>query len=245
MAIKTPLKVAVCEDLQSDAELLKTLVKQSGIDVCCAAFESAEDLLNSFAGGRYDLIFMDIYMRGMNGVEAVKAIREVDENVTIAFATSSLDHTLESYRLKALRYLEKPLLAADVKETLEFALLRRDTRPCVSLLIGGKHLDIPIDDIIFFEHRNHAVEVHTEAGVLKTSQSVRLDDIETRLPSPPFYRCLKSFLVNLSYVRKIDEELRTFVMKNGEQAYIRQNLMKKMKNAYEDYLYAAARVKTQ
>jgi DNA-binding LytR/AlgR family response regulator len=57
--------------------------------------------------------------------------------------------------------------------------------------------------------------------VFTTSQSARLDDIETRLPSPPFLRCHRSYLVNLDYARSAEKNIRAFIMKNGDRADIR------------------------
>jgi CheY-like chemotaxis protein len=96
------LRIAVCEDDPDDAAFLDDLIEKSGILSECHAFAGGEELLASFGAGRYDLIFMDIYMEGMQGIETVEAIRQTDRNVVIAFITSSLDHALEGFRLNAL-----------------------------------------------------------------------------------------------------------------------------------------------
>lgn len=197
--MENPLKIAICEDTDADARRLQLYAEQSGLPLLCERFESDEAFLHSFHAGRYDLVFMDIYMNNaVQGIKAAEAIRETDELVMLAFTTSSLDHTLESYRLKALMYLEKPVKAEDVKETLELALMKRKSLSLLTLTAaGGQRKDIPLDSILYFEQKNHVVEVHTASGVFVTSQSARMDEIEERLPRPPFLRCHRSFMVNL------------------------------------------------
>lgn len=191
------LQIALCEDSDADASLLQGYVEQGGIPLRCERFKSGEALLRSFHPERYDLVFMDICMKGMRGIEIVEEIRKTDENVVIAFTTSSPDYTRESYRLGALKYLDKPVKAKDVKEALELALLKRRSRAYVKLLISGKHRDIPLDSIHYFEQCDHIVKIHMSGGFLQTSQTVRMNSIEIELPSPPFYRCHHSFIVNL------------------------------------------------
>jgi len=103
--MESDLQIAMCEDSDDDVRLLQGYVAESGIPVHCERFENGAALLNHFCAGRYDLIFMDIYMQGMDGIEVVEAIRKKDRNVVIAFITISPDYMRESYRLKAPVYL--------------------------------------------------------------------------------------------------------------------------------------------
>lgn len=236
-----PLKVAVCEDQATDTCLLMGCIEQSGIDAQCDAFSSGEEFLESFAAGRYDIIFMDIYMNGIHGVQVVERIRKIDSNVVIAFVTTSAEHALEGYRLGVLKYLEKPVCAEGVEDAMRLAMMNRAAKETISLLVGGKHVDIPLDDILYFENQNHVVLVHTTSATLKTSQTVRLDHIAEKLLAHPFIRSHKSYLVNLRHVSKIDQTFGDFVMQNGDRACIRTRDRKKIQDAYEEYLFAAAR----
>jgi len=188
--------------------------------------------LQAFAAGKYDLIFIDIYMSGISGVNVAERIRDADKNVTLAFTTSSLNHTLESYRLGALKYLEKPVKKQDVLEVLELSAMKKKSRACVTLLVSGKYKDIPMDEIIYFEHRNHAVIIHTISGELRTSQSVKLDTVDAKIPSPPFLRCHYSFIINLNYVQSRDKEYPDFIMANGVRVPIARSLQKRCRESF-------------
>lgn len=237
----TPLTIAVYEDSQRDAELLIRHISASGISAAYETFSSGEALFASFSASRYDLIFLDIYMGDIQqGIDIAAKIREVDPLVTLAFTTTSKEHALESYRLKAFAYLEKPVQADDVREVLEQALHKRRCAPSVTLLIGGAHREIPLERILYFEHRNQAVLVNTLTKTLRTSQSVKLTDIEPLLPDT-FLRCHHSYIANLRYVKGVDRELRLFFMQNGDTVYIRRQDMKKAARAYENYLFGRTR----
>lgn len=237
-----PLHIAVCEDNATDAARLLDCIGQSGgAWNKPAVFRSGEALLRAFAPGRYDLIFLDIYMEGMRGIDAAAKIREADPTVTLAFTTTSTEHTLESYRLKALGYLEKPVSARDVRELLTLAENRRESAPAITLLIEGEYRRLLLDGILYFELKNHAVTVNTLTGALRASQTVKLSQIEKVLPPDAFLRCHHSYIANLRYVCEVDRALKTFAMQNGDRVYIRHASLGKAVKAYEDYLFRAVR----
>lgn len=239
--METPLRIAVCEDMPKDADLLLRCISESGIPAECNAFSTGEELAKAFLPGQYDLIFLDIYMDEVQqGITAATKIRETDTTVTLAFTTTSKEHALESYRLKACAYLEKPVRLADVREVLEQAKNKRENAPAIRLLIEGTYREIPLDSILYFEQKNHAVSVNTLTETLRTSQTVKLGDIEPQLPEN-FFRCHHSYIVNLRYVRELDQELRIFKMQNGDTVYIRRPSLGKAVKAYQSLLFSAAR----
>ncbi len=239
--METPLNIAVYEDNPEDAQRLLRCITDSGIPAECEIFSTGEALLADFSAGRYDLVFLDIYLGEVQqGVDIAAKIRETDTAVTLAFTTTSTEHTLESYRLKAYAYLEKPVRPTDVREVLEQAQSKRKNAPSVKLLIEGTYKVIPLDSILYFEQKNHAVLVNTLMGVLRTSQTVKLSDIEAQLPEG-FLRCHHSYIANLRYVKELDQELKIFVMQNGDTVYIRRPSLGRAVKAYESRLFAAAR----
>ncbi|MEG1269653.1 MAG: response regulator, partial [Oscillospiraceae bacterium] len=104
-------------------------IEKSGIPASCTTFESGEAFLQDYRAEKYDLIFMDIYMARITEIETVTAIREIDGAVPIAFVTTSTDHTLKSYRLEALKYIEKPVKKKAVQELLSLAQLKKENTP--------------------------------------------------------------------------------------------------------------------
>lgn len=228
------LRIAICEDFPADALVLKEHISKSGLPTQCMHFSNGEDLLHCLTPGKYDLFFLDIYMNGITGIQAAEKIREIDETAILVFITSSLDHTLESYRLGALMYLEKPVKAAGVKEAIELALMKKKHRATITLwLAGGKNQAVPLDEIRYFEQKGHIIQVYTTSqGILHTTQSVKMNDIEKQLPSPQFLRCHRSYLVNLEYVQRVDKQLHAFRMNNGDQVDIRRGHLAQCTEAF-------------
>lgn len=234
------LKAAICEDNPKDMEDLFSCIAGCNIATDCDRFYSGEDFLKEFTLGKYDIVFLDIYMGGMPGVDVALEIRKIDRAVTLVFTTTSTEHTLESYRMKAVAYLEKPITKVDIEEALSLALTKRNTRSYITLLIDGVNKRIMTEGILYFEHQNHAVTIYTQGENLRTSQSVKLDQIESMLPDY-YFRCHHSYIVNLSYIREVDKDLAVFVMQDNSRVHIRRKDLKKAIRAYEDFLFASTR----
>ena len=229
------LQVAICEDNQKDLAALRDMIEKTDISAACFCFDSGEAFLESFCALKYDLIFMDIYMKGARGLETVAAIRSLDETAVIAFVTSSPDHTRESYKLGALKYLDKPVTEKEVLNAMELALAQRNSRQTVTLAAaGGASVNILLDTVVYFEQQQHVIEIHTVSGVIKTSQGIKMNELEKRLPSPPFLRCHRSYLVNLDYIQRADREANCFYMKSGDRVDIRRGGFTLYKEAWHN-----------
>ena len=132
-----PLRVAVCEDQTAERELLEDMLDRCAVGTAVTPFPSGEALLAAYHSGDFDLLLMDIYMGGISGIETVERVRQADETVPVAFLTSSPDHAMESYRLSALMYLEKPVRQEKLEEMLELARLKRDNIPALTIFRSG------------------------------------------------------------------------------------------------------------
>lgn len=234
------LKIGICEDVFEDAKRLKGLINQYNQPVEIRIYPNGEALLNAFRPNEYDLIFLDIYMTGALGIDIAKDIRKRDQEVLIAFTTSSTDHTLESYRLDAVKYIEKPVTIEPVIAVLDLAYMKKQAKAHITLTINRVKKEIPLDQILYFEQQNHRIQLQTPSEKITISSSHRLNAIDSFLPES-FIRCHHSFIANLQYVKRIDTDLRTFTMTNGDSVYIRRQDLKKARDAFEDYLYAKVR----
>lgn len=234
------LQIAICEDDEIEQKLLLSILKKSGIELHYQIFPSGESFLNVFREGLFDLIFMDIYMGGMSGVETVSAVREKDTDVFIAFTTSSQDYALEGYRLNVSRYIEKPVREKDVIEALQLAMMRKGTVKHITVRVDGKDQQIQQSHIVYAEQHAHKLLFHlTDGSSLEASG--RLDFLMEDLEMPPFYRCHKSYLVNLSHVRNIDRELCVFGTVQGDNVHIRRDSIREAEQAFTDYMFAETR----
>lgn len=235
------LRIAVCEDSESEQKHLLALIEETGIPALCTTFSCGEDFLSSFAPGKYDLIVMDIYMSGMSGVETVTELRRTDAETTVAFATTSPDHALEGYRLGVLKYIEKPVDLKSVRELLELAEMKKTTRPGLHLKTEGKEQIVPFEQILYVEQKGHDLLLYLTNDTTIRVPGMRLEMILTQFDSEDFYHCHKSYLVNLAYISSFNHELMVFKMKNGQNVHIRRETLGEARKIYENYLFCRAR----
>jgi DNA-binding LytR/AlgR family response regulator len=233
--VDVPLRVLVCEDQHEDARLLLNLIAASPVATVATHYSNAEDCFRDFYPGAFHVGFFDILLGDSSGIETARAVRERDPAIVLAFTTSSDEYTRESYGLGALKYLLKPVQAADINETLELATYKRRAAESVALPQNGTQVEVALDDILYFEQRRHDITAHTISTPVKISRGLSLDDLVKMLPSPPFFRCHRSYIVNFRNVRSIGTD---FVMRDGSLAHIRQRDYPACSSAFQEWLLA-------
>jgi DNA-binding LytR/AlgR family response regulator len=235
-----PLYIAVCEDNIEEQNQLISIIEGSGFSTIITAFTKGEDLLDEYQTGKFDLILMDIFMSGISGIETITTIRKIDENVSVAFTTSSIDYALESYRLEALKYIEKPIREKAVVELLKMVKLKKENTPRLTIKISGKDVSVCFNQILYIEQKAHNIFIYFKGG--EQLQAVeKLENIANQFDEKNFFRCHKSYLVNLNYVKYLDNDLGVFSMKEGQNVHICRGSMSKAKKVLAEYLFNKTR----
>jgi len=232
------LRIAIAEDTKSDTDILVDMINRCQQQSSVSLYESGEQFLRSFEKGMFDLIFLDVFMYELNGIETAERIRDIDTAVVIVFTTTSDDFTRESYRLNAYKYLVKPLVVTDVQDALDLATMKRDKAQGATLAIVWENVPvvIPLVDILYIESSNRRSLVYTDDEVYSTSMTI--DALEKLLPQPRFLRSHRSYIVNLDRVDEVSDD---FIMDNGSIAYITVKNHRRIKQKYEDYVFSKVR----
>ena len=135
------MRLAVVDDNPRDREellcWLKTALNQRRKPVEYLAFADGTSFLDAAGRKPFDLVFLDIYMEGMDGVTVARALRGFDPDCVLVFTTTSTDHALDGYRVRALQYLVKPYQMAEVEEVLEEVLSHLPPEEAVIRLPGA------------------------------------------------------------------------------------------------------------
>ena len=176
------LNIAVCEDEAAETVLLCDILNHSDIQNTYTVFTDADSFLASYEYGKYDLLLMDIYMKdSMTGIEAVSIIRETDADIPVAFITTSTEHALESYRLSAIGYIEKPVSAAELSNILHLAMLKKSDAPSLYVKRNKSMERLALSDIMYIEQRARQIFIHLKENeeidaFLQRALAATLDD---------------------------------------------------------------------
>lgn len=236
------LSIAICDDLTEERIQLAKLVYQYGkqhkLHLHIRLFSSGEELLNLFSKpGQFQIIFLDIYMPGHSGIDTARRIRTFDFHVPILFATTSQDHGLDSFEVRASDYLVKPLQADDVAHALDWCLehLPEPLR-CLSILSEWEHREIPLFSILYIDVYGHQSCIHTEHEIVITRRG--LDDLANAIDSPDFLRCHRSVLVNMNHIQALEGN--DFRMSNNSLVPISSTNRTSIRSQFLDWTYRKA-----
>ena len=157
---------------------------------------------------------MDIEMGLMDGMDAAEQIRKVDEQVIIIFITNMAQYALRGYKVNALDYVLKPISYASFTETLKKAVrsLDRTKEKYLSISMRDGVRRIKTSDIEWIESMGHRLTFHTLNGIYETT-IFSMKEMEDKLESEGFTRCSSSCLVNLKWVKEVENST---VNVNGE-----------------------------
>lgn len=230
----------ICDDEQKDRELvggiLRQKMKKRGEHLELVYCDCGEDLIRRYEDGfaGCDLIFMDIFMEHLNGIEVMRRVRQYDRKAAVIFVTTSPDYAIESYGVRACGYLLKPVEPPKVEEVVNRFLAERYPRVKKSLLMinGSAGRRIPYDEILYIESSRMNLRIVCAGG---TEYSIRkkLDDVQAELPESRFLRCNQSFIVNMDRIKDADTE---FTMDNGDRIPIKVRDKKRIRDRYAAYL---------
>ena len=117
------ITIGICDDKQEERDCIKACLngfsKAEGINMAIYEYSSGEEMAMYLADIRFDLVFLDIYMGGMTGIDVAKQIRETSEACLIVFATSSPDFAIDAYSFRAFHYLLKPLQCEEIVKVIK------------------------------------------------------------------------------------------------------------------------------
>lgn len=213
------MNIAVCDDEDIFRKHFRELLLRESIardmDIQVWEYSSGEALLEACTetGFHADVIFLDIRMQGMDGVETARRLRRQGEKCLIVFLTSLSEYARKGYEVRAFRYLLKEEADRELGQVIKECVQELGEEGWFAFSQGHCHYSIPRADILYFESRKRLVYLYTADR--EYSFYEKLDAVEARLAGSGFLRCHRSFLVQERYVRSWKEN--TLWLEDGRE----------------------------
>ena len=185
----------------------------------------------------YQLILLDIEMRGIDGIETAKRLRKLLPDCYIIFITSHDEFALTGYEVAAFRYLVKPVQPEKLTEAI--SAVRAELSDHITLHVedGPVEALLRVKDIYYIEAQDKRVRVVLKDTAFSDRRGI--DEIERALAGEDFFRVHRSYLINFRYVARLDKN--EILLVSGEQIPLSRLRKKAFKNAFQTYVSRTAR----
>lgn len=202
------IKIAIVEDEAAVRDQLTDYVRrytrQYGTEFEVTCFTDGDEILENYRPA-FDIIFLDVEMKRLNGMETAQRIRELDDDVLLIFITNMAQYAIKGYSVGALDYVLKPVPYFAFSQQLQKveAQLRRRTRHYLAVPVEGGLRRLDTSRIYYIESEGHRVHFYTEEGDFAAPGALKA--LEEKLADRPFARCNSGYLVNLAQVQAVQQ----------------------------------------
>ena len=229
------LRIAIVEDEEQVALTIKSYLNEFfssiNIDFACMHFDSAIKFLDRYAFD-YDLVLMDINLPTLDGMSAVKELRQKDREVKIIFVTSLAQYVIKGYEVNAFDFILKPVnyysFAIKLKRFMETYETKENH---ILIKVKNELIKINISDIKYFEVINHKLIIHTINQNYEIYDN--LNKYLNMLANESFALCNRCYLVNLKYVNKVNKD---FVLVGNDNLIVSRRKYNDFLDALNKYL---------
>ncbi len=222
------LSIAVCDDEVIECcnmeKRIKRVMEEMKIPCIIRQFRSGGELLQTLES--FDIVFLDIIMQEMDGMKTAQLFRRKAFDKILIFVSSSREYVFEAYDVEAFQYLLKPVEDRKLKSVLQKAVQKTERRSQEFIIVSRerKKKKLFLDDIYYFEIQGRIVDAHGPEGIFTYYEQI--GELENKLRDKGFFRCHKSYLINLKYVDGYNRQ--EVILENGERIVI-------AKRRYEEF----------
>lgn len=233
------MNIAIIEDSGQELSLLErclqSYLSSRQVYRVIDTYTSGEAFLENWPSKSYDLVFLDILMEGISGIEVARKIRETDSECLLIFISSSKEYALQDFEVRAFDYLLKPLSEERFQKTMDLCQneLAKHIR-YIEVKESRTLVKIPLNEIIYTDYYNHYIQIHTAARLIRSYQQFDVFS-PLLLCYPQFLCCYRNCIVNMDHVDSVDKH--DFVMENGERVPITRGNRNSIYQQYADYQF--------
>lgn len=233
------MKIAIVDDMQIDQDILSNKIDSyftsNKITYHIYSYKNAETFLKAFKPVYFDIIFMDIYMNEINGIEAARQVYRLDKECKIIFLTTSKEFAVESYSVHATYYLVKPINDNGFVQAMEFCQLQpKYDVPFLKVTTARIKIEIKTNDILYIDIVNRVTRIHLINETINVSGSFK-DITYPLLKDSRFVNCIRGIVVNMEHIVKQVDSF--FILNNNEKIPINIRNKKNIEKIYRNYIF--------
>ena len=201
-------RIALVEDEKVNADRFISIAneysKTENVEFRIQWYTNALTFLEEY-NSQFDIVFMDIRMPVMDGMEAARELRRKDKTVMLVFLTALAQYAIQGYEVDAVDYILKPVSPTVLRMKLKRLLPRcRGKGKSIMLVNDGEKVFVRQDDLYYAEIFDHHIQYHTAGGILRDYGTLK--KLEQILPPDVFFRVNNQTIVNLCQVTRMDAE---------------------------------------
>lgn len=230
------MRIAICDDEQKSWEQLIAALNGWDPTRQPECFSDGASLLRAAQEKEnFDIVFLDIYMPGENGVDIAGELQRISPKTGIVFVTTSREHAVDAFSLHALHYLVKPVTTEGVVEAFRrLTQLKSRQRPTITLTAGHDSHTVYLDEIYYIQSINHATEVFLTKG-----RQIRvwtpLNELESRLGGY-FLKINRGTVVNMEQIEQMGID--SCMLRDGTRLDFTRRKRGAIRAAYDSYLFS-------
>lgn len=233
------MQIAIVDDLAPDRrwlrETLTDYLQQHGLSGVVTPFESGTQFVAALETMQFDIVFLDIYLGDMSGLEAAACLRRHDRDCKLVFTTTSEEFLRQGYGYNACHYLIKPIDESAFAQAMENCRLERQVAvPFWNVVSNGLALRLDTTQIQYIDFSRPNTCIHMTDRVVAISDGFA-KTIEPLLCDKRFLLCIKGVLVNMDYISGLDDNV--FLLKNGVRLQIALRNKKSIIDCYRSYVF--------
>ena len=236
------VNIAICDDNLDFAQEICNLIEYQATrhnPLQCHIFDNGDALVTAHKQTPFDIIFLDVVMPMLDGIETARMIRKNDKHVKIVFLTSAPEFAVDSYTVKASNYLLKPVNSNALYHCL-LELLEEIAQASHMITIKGLYSvhKIPLDHIEYVEAQNkHIIFSLKDGSTIETTEPLRIHEKILTIHDG-FYRCHRSYIVNIHHIDTYT--LKEIKMHSGCRIPIARSCHKEFETAYFSVTFGKA-----
>jgi len=233
------MRIAIVDDIAAERENLRerllAQLTRLALHAEIIEFESGTKFLSTAGKERFDLTFLDIYMDNENGVDTAKELRRFDTDCLLVFTTTSTDHALDGFRVRAVQYLVKPYSDGELAALFD-EIMKRLPAPDKYIEVNaiGGTVRLRFAEILYAEHYRHQIYIYTANGQ-KTVIRQTFREFTGSLSDDRFFLCSRGIIINLEYAEDFDGA--DFILKDEKRIHVSRDLSKAARLAFGDFLF--------